>query len=102
MYCVVLVTCPQRDAEKIAKTLIGKKLAACVNEIPLVKSVYRWKGKMQTARESLLLIKTRTVLFGKLEAEIRKMHPYEVPEIIALPITEGFRHYLDWIRKETE
>lgn len=102
MYCAVFVTCPQGSAVKMTKSLLEKRLAACVNEVPQVRSSYRWKGKIESARESLLIIKTKTALFGKLEAEVRRLHPYDVPEIIALPITEGFRHYLDWIREETE
>jgi len=99
---MVLVTCPAEAAEKIARAVINKRAAACVNIVPRVRSLYRWKGKVEDAAECLLLIKTRTSLLGELERVVRAAHPYEVPEFVALPITQGNRAYLDWIEKATE
>lgn len=97
----VLTTCESRlDADKIANALVDARLAACVNILPL-SSVYRWKGKVERAEELLLLIKTRRPLFDKLRALLERIHPYEVPEVIALPIADGSGAYLDWIEKET-
>ncbi|MFZ0886263.1 MAG: divalent-cation tolerance protein CutA [Candidatus Acidiferrales bacterium] len=96
---VVLVMCGSRkEARKIARVLVERRLAACVNEIGApVRSVYRWKGKMETAEEFLLVIKTTKRRFAALRAAIVELHGYDVPEIIALPVVEGSRAYLDWI-----
>ena len=96
---VVLVTCASRaQARKIARALVARKLAACVNVLSgRLDSVYRWKGKVESAREILLLIKTSRRLFPALEKEVRRLHSYEVPEIIALTISAGSRAYLNWI-----
>jgi periplasmic divalent cation tolerance protein len=98
---VVLVTCgSQGEARKIARALVERRLAACVNEIGgPVTSIYRWKGKVKTAKEFLLVIKTTKERFAGLREAIRGMHSYEVPEIIAMQIVEGSRGYLDWIAK---
>ena len=101
---VVLVACGSRkEARKIARTLVEKRLAACVNEMgaPL-RSVYRWKGKVETAEEFLLVIKTTQKRFPALREAVRELHSYEVPEIIALPIVEGSRAYLDWIAESVK
>lgn len=96
-YCVVLTSCKDmREAKKIARDLVEKRLAACVNMVP-IKSTYRWKGKIEDAREVLLLVKTRGGLFQMVAAHIRRIHSYELPEIILLPIRRGHRAYLDWI-----
>lgn len=99
--CIVLfVTTPDFDgAKKIAKRLVEEKLAACVNIIPKLQSVYRWKGEVEEADEAMLFIKTTQAQFSKLEAWIQKHHSYTVPEIIALPIMEGSRNYLDWLKE---
>jgi periplasmic divalent cation tolerance protein len=96
---VVLVTCGSRkEARKIARTLVERRLAACVNEMGTpVRSVYRWKGKVETAQEFLLVIKTTKRRFAGLRAAILELHSYDLPEIIALPIVEGSRAYGDWI-----
>lgn len=96
---VVLATCgSQKEARKIARALVGRRLAACVNEVGApVTSVYRWKGKVESAKEFLLVIKTTKKRFAALRKAIGELHGYEVPEIIALPIAEGSRAYLDWI-----
>lgn len=95
---VVLVTCgSQKEARKIARVLVERRLAACVNEVGAVISVYRWKGKVTRAKEFLLVIKTTKKRFAALREAIGELHSYEVPEIIALPIVEGSRAYLDWM-----
>lgn len=96
---VVLVTCPTLTlARKIARAVVQKRLAACVNVVRSpVESFYTWKGKLETAREHLLLVKTATACLPQLEREVKRLHTYEVPEFIALPITEGLSEYLEWI-----
>jgi periplasmic divalent cation tolerance protein len=96
---VVLVTCGSaKEARKIARALVEGKLAACVSMVPsAVESIYRWKGKVESAKEFLLVIKTSRRRFTTLQAEVRRLHSYEVPEIIALPIVDGSRDYLSWI-----
>lgn len=96
---VVLVTCGSRkEARKIARELLSRRLAACVNEIGAsIVSTYRWKGKIESAKEFLLLIKTTKHRFAALRKAVLELHSYETPEIIALPIVAGSRTYLDWI-----
>jgi periplasmic divalent cation tolerance protein len=101
VYLVVLVTCPEDSAERIAREVLGLRLAACVNILGTARSRYWWKGKLDSSDESLLLIKTRSELFGKLERAVKRIHPYETPEIIALRVERGNSPYLDWILKET-
>jgi periplasmic divalent cation tolerance protein len=96
---VVLVTCGSaREAGRIAQTLVEERLAACVNiqKVPVL-SVYRWKGKVEHAREVLLVIKTSARHFANLERRIRQIHSYETPEIVALPIAAASRPYLAWL-----
>jgi periplasmic divalent cation tolerance protein len=95
---VVLCTLPDRShAYRIAHTLIEEQLAACVNIIPGVSSVYRWRDKVHQDEEILLLIKTAQPVFDRLEQRIRALHPYELPEIIAVPVRTGQAEYLQWI-----
>ena len=95
---VVLSTCASpEEAEKIARALVEKKLAACVNILPAVRSIYRWKGAIEDDQETLLLIKSSRALFGELRAEIQKLHSYEIPEAIAIPIVDGLERYLEWM-----
>ncbi|MEM2226510.1 MAG: divalent-cation tolerance protein CutA [Candidatus Bathyarchaeia archaeon] len=102
MYALVLVTCPsERDGERISRALLDKRLAACVSAVPGIRSSFLWKGVVEVASEVLLLIKTRAELVGGLIEEVRRIHPYEVPEILAIPIAGGFKGYLDWIDGET-
>ena len=98
---LVLVTCPTAaEAKRIARAVVDARLAACVNLFPgAVQSIYRWKGKVETARERLLLIKTSRKRLGKLRAAVERLHSYEVPEIIALPIIDGNPDYLKWINE---
>jgi periplasmic divalent cation tolerance protein len=101
VYVIVLVTCPDRFAEKLAKMVLKRRLAACVNILGEVKSLYWWKGNLDSASESLLLIKTRSELLESLEQVVKRAHPYMNPEIIALHVDKGSRPYLDWIGEET-
>jgi periplasmic divalent cation tolerance protein len=96
---VVLVTCGSaREARRIARSVVDQRLAACVSilEVP-VRSIYRWKGKVESAKETLLIIKSSRKRFVALQNAIRKLHSYDVPEIIALPIERGSRDYLAWL-----
>lgn len=90
-----------KSAEKIATILVEEKLAACVHIIPKIKSVYSWKKKICKEEEYLLIIKTRHILYPKLEKRILEIHPYETPEIVRLSIQEGYESYLKWIFTET-
>jgi periplasmic divalent cation tolerance protein len=99
---VVLTNLPDREAAvKLAHELVERKLAACVNVLAECTSIYRWKGAIENAREVPVLIKTRSALYDELEAEIAKLHPYEVPEIIALPVARGLPEYLAWVSEGT-
>ena len=92
----MLSTCPPAEAAALARHLVEQRLAACVNIVENAHSVYRWRGEVTTDREALLIIKTRQDLFPALEAAVRQIHSYEVPELIALPITAGAASYLSW------
>lgn len=99
---VVLTNAPDEAlAKKIGAALVEQKLAACVNILSACESVYRWQGKLETAREVPLMIKTTRARYAEVEAVIRALHVYEVPEIIVLPIENGLLAYLDWVRAET-
>lgn len=99
---VVLTNLPDRaSASRLARALVEGRLAACVNVGATVESIYHWQGEIETAVEIPLAIKTRAVLFSKVEAAIRRFHPYELPEIVAVPITHASTAYLDWIAAET-
>ena len=90
------------DAHRIAETIIEEGLAACVNILPGLTSVYRWKGKTVTAKEFLLVIKTRKSLIPVLEKKIRSLHPYELPEFITMDIPYGSKDYLQWLSQSTK
>jgi periplasmic divalent cation tolerance protein len=99
---LVLTNLPDRAAaERIAELLIGRQLAACVNILAPCRSVYRWKGAVQHDEEHPMLIKTTAERYPALEQAIRSAHPYELPEIIAVPIERGLPAYLDWVAAET-
>jgi periplasmic divalent cation tolerance protein len=99
---VVLVTCPSRKVgEKLAQALVQERLAACVNVIPGLTSIYRWGGKICRDAEALLLIKTRQVRLPALTRRVKALHPYSIPEIIALPLAGGSATYLSWVRDST-
>ena len=98
-FLLVLCTCPTREtASAIATALLEERLAACVNQLPGVKSRYRWEGRIEDDDELMLLIKTTGSHYPAVEAMIRSLHPYEVPEIIGVPLTIGSEAYFDWIR----
>ncbi len=99
---VVLCTCPNEvSARELAHTLLNEKLAACVNLIPQVTSLYIWQGKMEESSEIQLVIKSRRTLFGILQQRIQAIHPYDVPEILALPVMTGNTAYLAWLQEQT-
>ena|SRR5713226_8301216 len=98
---VVLCTCASPDeAEGIARKLVERRLAACVSLAPGVRSIYRWKGAVEESAEVLLVIKSSRPLFRDLCAELEKLHSYEVPEVLALPIVDGSEGYLAWMDRE--
>lgn len=95
---LVLTTCPDaKTARRLARALVSERLAACVNILPIEQSVYRWKGKIESARERLLVIKSERRAYAAIERRLRALHPYELPEIIAVPIVTGLGPYLAWI-----
>jgi periplasmic divalent cation tolerance protein len=96
---IVLTTCPaQAVADQIAQTLVGEHLAACVNQIPGIRSIYMWKGQVQTDAEVQLVIKTTERGFESLKARLAALHPYELPELIGIPVCAGSEKYLAWVR----
>lgn len=100
---VVFITVDKKIfADKITNMLLNKKLCACINIIKNIKSFYWWKGKIEKSNEYLLIIKTKSVLIEKLIKEVKKVHPYTVPEIISYDIKKGNADYINWVIKETE
>lgn len=100
-FCLVLTTCGDRStAEQLAKLLLQRRLVACV-QLQDIHSFYHWEGAVQSEPEVLLLIKTRTAAYAALEASIRELHDYQVPEIVQIPITAGLSDYLAWVREQT-
>ena len=98
----VLVTVGSRqEAERIAEALVTERLAACVNMIGPITSIYHWEGRVERGQELLLIIKTRAAFFDQLEAHVKSLHSYQNPEVIAVPISAGAAAYLDWLRSET-
>ena len=101
-YVVVFITTASyEEARKIVDELVAQRKAACVNIVPRVNSIFRWKGKIENAEESLLVVKTRARLFPEVVSAVKGIHSYEVPEIIALPIIDGNPDYLAWLKEET-
>ncbi|RME33881.1 MAG: divalent-cation tolerance protein CutA [Gammaproteobacteria bacterium] len=97
---LALTTCPDGEtAERIARTLVEERLAACVNILPGAVSLYRWQGKIERDGEWLLLIKTGRARFGALRGRLRELHPYELPELVAVPIETGDAAYLEWLEE---
>jgi len=100
---VVFVTCgSEEEGLKIANALVEEHLAACVNLVSPIRSIYRWGGKIWDEKEWLLIIKTQKERFGELEKKVRSLHSYSLPEIISLPISDGSSSYLKWIKENTK
>lgn len=100
---IILITAgSEEEAEKIARTLVAEQLAACVNVVSPIRSIYRWEGKVQDDREWLLFIKTQQTRFAAVEARVKTLHSYQVPEVIALPVVDGSEKYLGWVKSETK
>lgn len=94
---VVLVTCPTDKAQGIAEALVEERVAACVNVVPSLNSVYRWKGEVQRDTEAMLLVKTTKDRFEALKLAVLRHHPYELPEVIAITVDRGHTPYLEWV-----
>lgn len=101
-YIIVLITAPnEEEAARIGQTIVEERLAGCVNIMRSVRSIYRWQGRIEDEQEVLLIIKTKRVLFERLQERVKELHSYAVPEIIGLPLVEGSKQYLDWLGQET-
>ena len=101
--CIVFCTCPDgATAEKLAGDLLENRLAACVNILPEIRSIYRWKGEAARDREVLMLIKTPERAYAALERWLQEHHPYDVPEVLAVPVQAGSPDYLAWVSEETK
>ena len=99
----VYVTCPSTElAQSIGRMAVEKQYAACANIIPSMESIYRWQGKIETARETIMVLKIKEDKWPALCAAIKEAHPYEVPSIVAMPVTHGHAPYLQWVRDETQ
>src|SRR4051794_14533407 len=99
---IVLTTLPDAEvAATLAKTVVEERLAACANLFPALRSIYRWQSKIEDQNEVLVLFKTRQEQFARLQSRILELHPYEVPEVVALPIEQAYQPYLDWLTRET-
>ncbi len=96
---VVVSTCPADHAQSLAESLVSERLAACVNIMPSVRSIYRWEGQICSDTESVLLIKTTRTGYPGLESRLTQLHPYEVPEVVALAVESGLSTYLDWVNE---
>jgi periplasmic divalent cation tolerance protein len=97
---IVFTTCgSQKEAEKIARNLVDNRLAACVNIVPHIRSIYRWEGKVESAEEWLLVVKTTADKFVQIRDAIRSLHSYELPECVATPVEDGSAEYLRWIEE---
>lgn len=102
-FVIVAITAPgEEEGTRIGRLLVEERLAACVNVISGIRSIYRWKGEVCDEREALLWVKTRAGLLPKLEDRVRQVHPYELPEVIAIDISHGLPEYLSWVAQETE
>lgn len=101
-FIIAYITAAQEEeAAKIARTIVDERLAACVNIVKDIRSIYRWKGKVEDEREALLVVKTRRALFDRMVKRVRELHSYTVPEVIAFPIIAGSDDYLSWLDEET-
>jgi len=102
-YRLAITTCPNAEiADTIASTLVQERLAACVNILPGVRSVYEWQGRLEKAQELVLLIKSRDDKLNALETRLLELHPYELPELIVVPVSGGLAPYLSWIETQLD
>jgi periplasmic divalent cation tolerance protein len=100
---LVFTTLPSADkAAELAKLVVEERLAACANLLPAIRSIYRWQGKLQDENEVLLLLKTRAEHLERLKLRILELHPYELPEVLAVPVEAGYQPYLEWLAGETK
>jgi len=100
---IVYITAPNEDeAAKIANTLVERGLAGCANIIKDIRSIYSWQGKIEDEKEVLMIVKTKATLFGALQAAVKELHPYSVPEIIAVPVADGSPDYIKWLMETTK
>lgn len=98
---VVFITAPTDEAARLSETLVAERLAACVNIVPAVESVYRWEGKIVRDRESLLVVKTSRARYEDLERRVKELHSYSTPEVIGIEISRGSADYLSWVDEST-
>jgi periplasmic divalent cation tolerance protein len=99
---LVLTTLPNADAAaEMAKRIVDERLAACANLFPAVRSIYKWQAKVEDQNEILVLFKTRQEHFERLKSRILELHPYEVPEVLAIPVEQAYQPYLEWLARET-
>ena len=101
-YVVVLITSTIEEAPSVAEALLTQRKAACVNILPAVSSLFWWQGRLDSAQENLLVVKTKASLLNEVVELVKELHSYDVPEVIALPIIGGNKDYLEWIDKEVE
>jgi periplasmic divalent cation tolerance protein len=100
---VALCSCPDEAvAQQLARALVRLRLAACVNIVPKIRSIYRWRDEVQDEGESLMIIKTTRVAYAELQSWLQQNHPYDVPEVLALSVQDGSADYLEWVLNETE
>ena len=100
---VVMCSCPDEAvAQQLASDLVRLRLAACVNIVPKIRSIYRWRNEVQDEGEALMIMKTTRVAYAELQSWLQQNHPYDVPEVLALPVRAGSADYLDWVLNETE
>ncbi|MCU1308898.1 MAG: periplasmic divalent cation tolerance protein [Candidatus Angelobacter sp.] len=99
---ILTTTGSKEEARKIANALVERRLAACVNIVPKVESIYRWEGKIETAEEWLLIIKTQSSAFGRVRDAIKELHSYDLPECVSISIDEGSGEYLQWIADQVQ
>src|SRR5262245_5750134 len=96
---LALSTCPEHAAQALAQALVSERLATCINRLSGLKSTYFWEGRLQDDAETLLIIKTTRGRIVELEARLKALHPYELPELLVVPVTDGNERYLDWVRQ---
>jgi len=100
---VAMCSCPDEAvAQQLASDLVRLRLAACVNIVPKIRSIYRWRDEVQDEGEALMIMKTTRVAYAELQSWLQQNHPYDVPEVLALPVQAGSADYLDWVLNETE